>query len=120
MTRQEEDHIKKLIGEGMPPEKTVRRIFEDMPHLQTEQGRKEIGRVASVMAEMAKEDGAELEAGMAASQTMIDILAELGAPDLATALPILAERAERGDRRAIELIARFNEAAANVGMGDGV
>jgi hypothetical protein len=116
MTREEVARVEKLIQEADPqdsiPEK-IRRIMRELPHLTA----RDIAEVARVQAETLRMKGAEIMASGEAADQIGDIILETErlsgtpVPDLETALPILADRAAKGDQHAANILEKFKQAA---------
>jgi hypothetical protein len=64
-----------------------------------------------VEAEVERMKAAELSASAGAFMQMTEIIEEAGAANLATAIPILTDRAEQGDKQAADLLDKLNQAA---------
>ena len=95
-------------------------IVEEMPHLTSA----DIQQVASTHAEESKLDAAVYLAEAEASRFIAEMIKEAGrisgqpSHNITDALQILVARAEQGDKRAGELLEKFDKVAPNVGLSE--
>jgi hypothetical protein len=101
------------VKAGRPVAEIARRLAAELPHL-TE---KDFAQIAGVDAEELRMEAAELNAAADGAKQMAEILAETGAPNLGVALPLLCERSAAGDRRAAELLRKFERTVSLLDMG---